>query len=139
MAEQEPNPDEALKTAEKLAAVEGSPATPEKASATSEPETAEKPEETPEKTEEVKEPENVPSDPKEAGRAFAQMRNRIKELEEAVETSKGKTAETVEPPFNRGYNFESPQTPLVGQPDQNQFYDPETGNFDVARFQTTVQ
>ena len=96
-------------------------------------ETAEKPVETPVADSE----EPVPEDPKEAGRAFAQMRNRIKELEEQVTASKG-AAEEVAPPMPQ---IESPP-PAQGfgqQTDINQFYNAETGEFDAARFQQSVQ
>jgi hypothetical protein len=99
------------------------------------PETAEKPDKTPD-TNEVNEGEPnevVPekNDKGEQGRAFAEMRRKIKDLEEQVEGAK-----TRQSSFEQIRNI-APQ-PQYMQVDPNQFVDPQ-GNFNRSAYDIAVQ
>src|SRR3990172_6351378 len=88
---------EVVKTADRLAALE-TPTEEIKSEQPEEAETAEKLDKTPEEEVEV----SVPKDPKEAGRAFAEMRNRNKELEKRLlelESQESEAAIAPEGPF----------------------------------------
>lgn len=139
MAKADIDPKEAAETAKRLAEAESPPAKEEpkeeppkeetpKAEAT---ETAEKPEKTPEpKPEEKAEP--VPEDPKEAGQAFAAMRNRIKDLEKEKEDLAAGEAAEFRP---LGEELESPVPAPIGlQPDYKQYFDPKTGDFNFVKY-----
>ena len=129
---------EAEKTAKRLAEVESPPTKETKEQAevskeeppqVKESETAEKPEETPEPKVEAEEASQEQS---KDGKAFAKMRNRVKELEAQV-ASQG--AEPVEGVFPQ-QQFETPTqqaTPEVGQ------YINEAGEIDPVKFKQDVQ
>lgn len=126
---------EVVKTAERLAELE-TPPTEEKPTQT-ETETSEKTEQTPEpKVEE----ESLPNDPKEAGKAFAEMRNRLKEQDarlKELSTPKEEVAEVTD--------FENYQAPMnFGVPpistglENTQFFNSDTGEFDAVGYQNFV-
>lgn len=129
---------EVEKTAKGLAEVE-SPATKETPQAeeskeespqVKEPETAEKPEKTPEPNVEAEEAQQEQS---KDGKAFAKMRNRVKELE--AEIAQG--AEPVEDVFPQR-QFETPSVQQT-TPDTSQYMNTETGEIDPVKFQQAVQ
>ena len=96
------------------------------------PETAEKLEETPETPEVTEgETEQLPDDKSEQGRAFAEMRRRIKDLESEVEEKKARQSS-----FDSLKQF-APQPQYV-QVDPNRFYDGE-GRFNQIAYDTAVQ
>ena len=127
---------EVVKTAERLAELE-TPPTEEKPTQP-EPETSEKTEQTPEpKVEE----ESLPNDPKEAGKAFAEMRNRLKEQEaklKELSTPKEEVAE-VETDFE---NYQAPVNfgvpPINSGLENTQFFNQDTGEFDAVGYQNFV-
>jgi len=131
---------EAIKTAERLAEAEGTPAAKtEKSPKAEKTETAEKPEKTPET--QAEEAEDVPKDPKEAGKAFSSMRRRLKDQEAEIEKLRVlKEAESPASPFmgQPGGVESQPQVNLGVTPNIDKFYDPTTGEFDAGGFQQHV-
>jgi len=129
---------ETLKTAERLAALDpSSKEEPESAEepqkespSTEEPETAEKPVETPDETEE----ESVPEDKKEAGRAFAEKRHQLDEMQKRNEELEERLKALEENKSAEAPRFETPRPTFVGTPDLNQFIDPNTGEVDFVRY-----
>lgn len=119
---------EAVKTAEALAAVE-SPST-EKEQPKVETEPSEKSVKTPEETK-GEAPEQVDEEKPDA-KAFQAMRQKIKELE----NEKSKVAAPTEPLVPR---IESQPTVVGPQITQTQFFNPETGEFDMLGYQNAVE
>jgi hypothetical protein len=96
------------------------------------PETAEKPDETPETPETTEgETEELPEDKSEQGRAFAEMRRKIKDLESEVEEKKARQSS-----FDQLKQF-TPQPQYV-QVDPNRFVDTQ-GNFNQPAYDQAVQ
>lgn len=118
--------DEAVKTADALAAVESPPT--EKEQPETKAETAEKPVQTPDEAtgEAPEQPEEKPD-----AKAFQAMRQRIKELESQV--GQPQTAEPLVPRFESQPDFTGQQV------NQTQFYDPTTGEFDAVGYQNAVR
>ncbi len=100
------------------------------------PETAEKPEQTPEALPEKEGvlPEGLPEDKTEQGRAFAEMRRKIKALEDQV--AEKKTRQSSFDNLNKiGITAPPPQFVQV---DQNRFYD-QQGNFNRPAYDVALQ
>lgn len=121
----EATPDEVVKTVERLAEVdtptpEEPKEEPKEDSQSTEVETAEKPDETP-----TEGTEEAPADTKDA-KAFAEMRNQIKELREQLSQREEAPVET---------NFNVPANTRV---DVNNYYDQQTGDFDAIAYQNAV-
>jgi hypothetical protein len=134
---------EVVKTADRLAALDTPTEETEetkvetKSEQPKETETAEKPDKTPEEEVEV----SVPSDPKEAGRAFAEMRNKNKELEKRLSEMESQNTEVAAPPEGPFMPpvSENQSTGIQPNVDQNQFYNDDTGEFDVVGYQNAIR
>ncbi len=125
---------EVVKTAERLAELDTPPV--EEKPTQPEPETSEKTEQTPEPVVE----ESLPNDPKEAGKAFAEMRNKLKEQEAKLkELSTPKEVAEDEPVFENyqaPVNFGVPSIPTGLE--NTQFFNQDTGEFDAVGYQNFV-
>lgn len=118
---------EVVKTADRLAALD-TPTETEEPKQPEESETAEKPVKTPE------EPvDDLPNDPREAGKAFAEMRRRNKELEQRLAEIPEPVEEVASTPFYQP----SIENPIV-QPIDPTVYNPQTGDFDPVAYQRQV-
>ncbi len=131
---------EVLKTAERLAAMDSLPSkedsqqeqeveAPKEAT-----ESAEKLDKTPEATEE----QPLPQDAKEAGRAFAEMRNRNKELETRLDELEKARNEIPEVVADNRYIAPLVENNFSLTQDQTRFFDQNTGEFDAIGYQNYV-
>lgn len=128
---------EVVKTADRLAALETPTETPKEEKEPDQPktETAEKPVETPE----LEVEESLPTDTKEAGKAFAEMRRRNKELEEKIKALEITPELVAEPSGLENYKPLEIGVPSIPTGIENtSFFNAETGEFDAIGYQNYV-